>query len=149
MFSNEERLKRAKELRAMSMISAESITDEQALTVKTLYPTWKENEAVATGDRRYYAPTDLLYKCTQAHTTQPDWTPDLTPALWTPLDVEHGGTLEAPIPAVAGMEYSKGKYYIEDDVIYLMNREGMAEGESVTLQYLPSQLVGQYFEIVE
>jgi hypothetical protein len=25
---------------------------------------------------------DLLYKCVQSHTTQLDWTPDITPALW-------------------------------------------------------------------
>lgn len=25
---------------------------------------------------------DELYKCVQAHTTQSDWTPDITPALW-------------------------------------------------------------------
>ena len=47
------------------------------------------------------------------------------------------------------MEYIKGKYYAENESIYLMNRQGMAEGESITLYYLPSQLVGQYFEIVE
>ena len=45
------------------------------------------------------------------------------------------------------MEYTKGKYYIEDSTIYLMNRAGMQDGESVTLYYLPSQLVGEYFEV--
>lgn len=82
------------------------------------------------------------------HTTQADWTPDITPALWTVIDVTHAGTIDDPIPAVAGMEYTKGLYYIEDGVIYLMNRQGMAEGETIILQYLPSQLVGQYFEVV-
>ena len=46
------------------------------------------------------------------------------------------------------MEYVKGLYYIENNVIYLMNRQGMQDGESVVLQYMPSELVGQYFEIV-
>ena len=32
--------------------------------------------------------------------------------------------------------------------LYLMNRQGMAEGESIVLHYTPSQLVGQYFEVV-
>ena len=84
----------------------------------------------------------------QAHTTQADWTPDITPSLWTVIDVEHAGTLDDPIPAVASMEYIKGKYYIENGTIYLMNRQGMADGESIVLHYLPSQLVGQYFEAV-
>ena len=34
-------------------------------------------------------------------------------------------------------------------MLYIMNREGMDDGESVSLTYKPSALVGQYFEIVE
>ena len=117
--------------------------DQTALTGMELYPTWAEGIAVSVGDR--YQFNGKLYKCGQAHTTQADWTPDITPALWTVIDVTHAGTIDDPIPAVAGMEYTKGLYYIEDGVIYLMNREGMAEGETITLHYLPSQLVGQYF----
>ena len=36
----------------------------------------------------------------------------------------------------------------ENGTIYLMNRQGMADGESIVLHYTPSQLVGQYFEVV-
>lgn len=74
-----------------------------------------------------------------------NWTPADAPSIWTAIDIEHEGTLEDPIPAAAGMEYIKGKYYIEGETIYLMNRQGMADGESVVLHYLPSELVGQYF----
>ena len=149
MLNYDERLKRAKEFRKMSMISADSLPDTQAAEVKTLYPVWKEGQAVSIDARRYYPPTDMLYKCSQAHTTQADWTPDVATSLWTPLDVEHTGTLEDPIPAVSGMEYVKGKYYSEDGTIYLMNREGMVDGETIVLHFLPSQLVGQYFAVVE
>ena len=149
MLNYDERLKRAKEFRKMSMISADSLPDTQAAEVKTLYPVWEEGEAVSVDARRYYPPTDMLYKCSQAHTTQADWTPDVATSLWTPLDVEHAGTLEDPIPAVSGMEYVKGKYYSEDGTIYLMNREGMVDGETIVLHFLPSQLVGQYFAVVE
>lgn len=41
---------------------------------------WKVGEAVAVGDRRYY--NGVWYTCLQAHTTQADWTPDVTEALW-------------------------------------------------------------------
>lgn len=149
MLNYDERLKRAKEFRKMSMISADSLPDTQAAEVKTLYPVWKEGEAVSIDARRYYPSTDMLYKCSQAHTTQADWTPDVVPAMWIVIDVEHTGTIDDPIPAVSGMEYVKGKYYIEGDVIYLMNREGMVDGESIVLYFLPSQLVGQYFEVIE
>lgn len=76
-----------------------------------------------------------------------NWTPADAPSIWTAIDVEHAGTLDDPIPAAAGMEYVRGKYYIENGTIYLMNRAGMQDGESVVLQYLPSELIGQYFEV--
>lgn len=123
-----------------------TVDDETALTGKELYPVWAENISVSINDRYQY--NNKLYKCVQAHTTQADWTPDVTPALWTVIDVTHAGTIEDPIPASRGMEYVKGLYYIENNVIYLMNRQGMQDGESIVLQYMPSELVGQYFEIV-
>ena len=123
------------------------LPDQLALKYSAMYPAWKEGIAVEVGQRYQYG--GRLYKVRQAHTTQADWQPDVTPALWTVIDVTHAGSLADPIPAVSGMEYTKGLYYSEDGSLYLMNRQGMSDGEKVTLYYLPSQLVGQYFEIVQ
>ena len=30
----------------------------------------------------------IYYKCVQSHTSQSDWTPDLTPALWTVVSID-------------------------------------------------------------
>lgn len=64
----------------------ENISDEAALEAISLFPHWKEGEAVAVGDRKQY--NGLLYKCIQAHTTQADWQPDITPALWVVVSLE-------------------------------------------------------------
>ena len=120
--------------------------DQTALTGMELYPTWAEGIAVSVGDRYQY--NGKLYKVVQAHTIQADWTPDITPALWTVIDVTHAGTIDDPIPAVAGMEYVYGKYYIEGKTVYICKRTGEVEGGTIVLQFLPSQLVGQYFEVV-
>lgn len=79
---------------------------------------------------------------------QANWNPVDAQAIWTAIDIQHTGTLEDPIPAARGMEYIKGKYYSENGTIYLMSRQGMADGESIILQYMPSELVGQYFTAV-
>ena len=121
--------------------------DNTALTGMELYPVWAVGIAVAKDSRYQY--NGKLYKVVQAHTTQADWTPDVTPALWTLIDVAHAGTIDDPIPAVAGMEYVYGKYYIEGETVYICKRTGEAEGGTIVLQFLPSQLVGQYFEVVE
>lgn len=41
-----------------------------------------------------------------------------------------------------------GKYYRdpEDSKLYLCKRIGEAEGGKIVLQYLPHELIGQYFE---
>ena len=122
-----------------------TFTDENALKVIDLFPVWTVGIAVAKDSRYQY--NGKLYKVVQAHTTQADWTPDITPNLWTVIDVTHAGTIDDPIPASAGMEYVYGKYYIEGETVYICKRTGEAEGGTIVLQFLPSQLVGQYFEI--
>ena len=143
-------LKRAKETRRAAMLAAAGLPDEQAATCPTMFPEWKAGEAVAEGDRRYYPPTDRLYKCRQAHTSQAGWEPDKAPALWAVVDVAHAGTADDPIPAAAGMDYILGKFYLDPDdgKTYRCSRPGMADGETVNLQFLPHELVGQYFELI-
>ena len=145
----EQKIERAKQLRTMAMINAEGLEDAKAATVPTLYPIWVAGEKVEPGDRRYYEPDGKLYKCRQAHTTQADWTPDKTPALWSVINVSNDGSIEDPIPASRGMDYIYGKYYLdpEDSKIYLCKREGEPDGGTINLQYLPHELIGQYFEV--
>lgn len=45
-----------------------------------LYNTWQSGVAYEVGDKVIYLGN--LYECIQAHTSQDDWTPALTPALW-------------------------------------------------------------------
>lgn len=123
-----------------------TLSDGKAVQYTEMYPHWKSGIAVKVDERYQYE--GKLYKVVQEHTTATEWIPGNVPALFTVIDVMHAGTLADPIPASANMEYIKGKYYIEDGTIYLMNREGMAEGESITLAYTPSQLIGIYFEVV-
>lgn len=130
--------------------AAASLSDAEALEVPTLFPAWAVGLEVQPGERYYYTPNKTLYKCKegQGHTTQAPWTPDITPALWEPVDVEHSGTIDDPITAAAGMTYIKDLYYLDpsDSKIYLCTRQDTPSGTS--LQYLPHDLVGIYFEAV-
>ena len=126
------------------------MSDERAAEAPSLSKAWVVGETVQPGDRRYYAPTGRLCKVRdgQGHTTQASWTPDQTPAMWAVIDVEHAGTQDDPIPAAKGMDYIYGKYYRdpEDGKIYLCKRTGEEDGGVINLQYLPHELIGQYFE---
>ena len=144
-------------LRSYIEKAAASLDDNDAANAVKLFPNWSEHigEAVIPGQRM--SDTDdngvlRLYKVREGkgHTTQADWAPHLTPAMWVVIDVDHAGTIEDPIPASRGMEYEYGKYYLdeEDGNTYLCQRTGEAAGGTIVLQYMPHELVGQYFEAV-
>lgn len=64
-------------------LAAQSLDDEAALETVELFPAWEADTEFAKDVRVRY--NGQLYRCVQAHTSQPDWTPDLAPALWTPV----------------------------------------------------------------
>ncbi len=142
-------LNNAKKLRPIIETAMDKVDDNTALEAPQLSKIWKEGEYVNPGDRRYYAPTKKLYKVRdgQGHTTQADWTPDVTPALWAVVSKGQTGTIDDPIDAARGMEYVYGLYYLdsEDSKLYLCQRTGEMAGGTVVLQYLPHELVGHYF----
>lgn len=74
------------DLVAYMKASRPSVDDQTALIGKELYPVWAVGIAVAKDSRYQY--NGKLYKCVQAHTTQADWTPDVTPALWVIVSLE-------------------------------------------------------------
>lgn len=75
-----------KELKEYVKASRTTASDETALDAISLYPYWKEGLTVAVGERYQY--NNLLYRCIQAHTTQADWMPEVTPALWAKVSLE-------------------------------------------------------------
>lgn len=145
---------RAAELRPVIEQASASLSDGEAAKSPELFPRWADHigETVKPGDRR--SDTDEsgvlhVYRVNkgQGHTTQENWPPHSTPAMWTIINVDHAGTQDDPIPAARGMEYEYGLYYKdpEDTKLYLCERIGEQSGNKITLQYLPHELVGQYF----
>lgn len=141
-------VERAAELRPMIEAAATSLPDGEAAKAVELFPAWAYPVSYIEGNR--VSDGGNLYKCRQAHTSQEGWKPSATPALWVVIDVAHAGTQDDPIPASRGMEYEYGKYYLdsEDGKTYLCERTGEAAGGKIVLQYLPHELVGNYFKAV-
>lgn len=126
-------LEQARAIRAAMDKAGMMLSATQAASVVYLYEGWspfmknESNEWVAAhynvGDRRRY--DEVVYECRQEHDAQEIYTPDMIPALWAKLDVEHAGTLEDPIPFDVGMEIFKDKYYTENDILYLCTRDSL------------------------
>lgn len=66
--------------------AASTMTDATALTAVELFPAWETDKAYVANDRVRY--DGVLYKCIQAHTSQSDWMPSATPALWKTVSVD-------------------------------------------------------------
>ena len=62
--------------------------------------------------RRY---GDTLYKCIQAHTSQTDWTPDKTPAMWKPISDPSEEWPQWSQPIGAMDSYKKGDKVSHND----------------------------------
>ena len=76
-------MKRSKlyQLREIIEKASVNLSDEDALTAVELFPAWEAGKAYTQNDRVLY--DGKLYKVIQSHTSQTDWTPDKTPALFT------------------------------------------------------------------
>ena len=137
-----------------AQVVAGSVTDQELLEQKAKVPTWRARDFSQMPVGTPYKFEDMVYKLRQPHdaTGNPDWTPPAVPALWAAVSQEgEDGTMENPITAARGMEYVYGKYYRdpEDGTLYLCKRTGEEEGGTIVLQYLPHELVAQYFEEVQ
>lgn len=86
-------------------------TDEAALENIYIYPVWKEGIDVKVDERYRYK--DTLYKCVQPHTTQADWTPDKTPALWVVVSLDEWPEWKQPTGAQDA--YAKGDKVSHND----------------------------------
>ena len=112
-------MEKVRKLRAMIEKAAVSLNDEDALSAVELFPAWKADTAYAVDERIRYG--EKLYKCVQAHTSQSDWTPPDTPALWT--EVAKPGEIPVWVqPTGAQDAYRIGDkvhYPTKDDPVYI------------------------------
>lgn len=143
-----ELLEMAQILRPYIEQAAQSLPDADGLKVKALYPRWEKlvqlGSITAEAGYRFTYNGDL-YKCTRKNPTfQSDWIPgNGTATLYIRIDESHVGTLDDPIPYSSNMTLESGKYYIQDHVIYLCNRD---TGNPVYNSL--AELVGLYVETV-
>ena len=104
-------------VKTMLSSSIEDLTDEEALEIAALYPTWisKMGEEVAVGERLWY--NEKLWKVIQPHIVQESWTPDTAVSLYVEVSIEEWPEIPEVITAenafMAGDKGTwKGQRYI-------------------------------------
>lgn len=113
------------ELQTAISYTVANIPDQEALNCISIFPEWESyiGKSMPEGVRTQYG--GKLYKSRQEiPTVLANQPPGIeTAALYAVINLEHAGTLEDPIPYDQMMEVFAGKYYLEDGIIYICNRD--------------------------
>lgn len=72
-------------------INTITVDDNTALRMVDFYPEWSAGQAYTAGFKVQYGGT--LYKCLNAHTSQDDWTPDVSPSLFTKVLIPNASVI--------------------------------------------------------
>ena len=130
----------------VARMQAQSLDDVQALAVKAIYPQWGEviGQTVKLGYK--FLHNDVLYKTIQDNLLiQEQWIPgEGTESLYAVINETNAGTQEDPIPYNGNMAFENGKYYSQDGVIYLCNRD-----TEIPVYQALKDLVGLYVTVAE
>lgn len=128
---------------ATMAVNTMSLSDEQSLEIKDLYPEWTSfiGKSLDAGFKVLYE--GRLYKVRQQIATvlENQAPSELTAALYEKINETAAGTLEDPIPYNGNMELFEGKYYSQNGVTYKCTR---STGQAVYHDL--SALVGIYVE---
>lgn len=130
--------------KAARKINYIGLTDNQALSVKELYPRWEDkvNSTIEMGYITLY--NDKLWRARQTHMALEVYPPSVnTASLYEVIVQQHSGTMEDPIPYTPPMEIFEGKYYLQNDTLYLCTRDS-----GTALSHDLAVLVGLYVKIV-
>ena len=121
-------------------IQTMSLTDNEALKVKSMYPYWMEfiGKSLTTGMKVQYRVRQDIAVVLENQPPSID-----TAALYEEINESAAGTIDDPIPYNNNMELFEGKYYSQGDVTYKCIR---STGQAVYANL--SELVGIYVEVV-
>lgn len=137
------------QLKELAQAQVEALTDDEAKKVPALFHLWtdhKQGDSIAAGVREWYKGS--LYKCITPHNWQSDWAPDVAASLWANVSEESqeaDGSREHPYQWESGMTCYNGKYYIEDNILYICTRDSGGPVYN-RIADLPA---GLYFQIAE
>lgn len=125
-----------------------SFTNNEALDIRDLFDNWIDYTDENAGNLKagqVVRTADGLWRVRQEHKAQKQYPPSIyTSSLYERIVREHAGTVDDPIPYSPPMEIFNGKYYKEDNVTYLCNRDSQ-----IALSHNLKDLVGLYVEVVE
>lgn len=115
-------IEQAEAIREAMDVAGATLTDDQAIECVRLYRPWEVGKAYTVGEFFTYgvngAGDPQLYKVVQSHTSQEDWKPDITPALYDAIGLDADGYPVWSQPTGAHDAYNKGDIVNYNGVLY-------------------------------
>ena len=106
------KLQSAEQIRKALQIFAQTLADEEAMEVATVFPKYEVGKAYKAEEMFTYGENSVgdpqLYRVVQEHTSQADWIPSYTPSLYTPIGLDEKGYPIWSRPTGAHDSYNEG-----------------------------------------
>ena len=106
------KLQVAEQFRKALQLFVQTLTDEQALEVPFVYPSYEVGKTYTVGERFTYGKNGVgdaqIYNVIQAHTSQEDWEPDSSPSLYVAIGLTPEGHTIWSQPSGGHDAYMKG-----------------------------------------
>ena len=133
----------ARKLRPIIEQAMQSINGNDALTARSMYPTFESIIGKTVKQGFKFTHGGKLWKTEQPEMTiQEHYAPGTgTESLYSEVCESHAGTLEDPIPYSGNMALESGKYYSQNSKIYRCTRDTVNPVYNAL-----SELVGLYVE---
>ena len=117
------RLQAAEQLRRALQLFANTLSEEQAMEVAAVFPTWQAGVAYQVGDVIAYGANQVgdpqLYKVVQAHTSQDNWLPGQnTDSLYDAFGLTQAGYPVWSQPSGAHDAYNTGDIVDYNGTLY-------------------------------
>lgn len=131
-------IEQAEAIREAMDIAGATLDDERALICVRLYRPWgvcreyKKDDFLTYGTNSVGDPQ--LYKVIQAHTSQADWMPDITPALYDAIGLDDSGYPVWSQPTGAHDAYNKGDIVNYNGTLY----ESLIDGNVYSPEAYPA-----------
>jgi hypothetical protein len=135
----------AEQTRKALQLFCQTLDDDKALEVATVFPAYAVGRAYAVGDMFSYGENSTgdpqLYKVVQAHTSQEDWKPDATPSLYSAIGLTPAGYPIWNRPSGAHDAYGKGDIVSYKEKLY----KSLIDGNT----YSPDEYPAGWEEYIE
>ena len=118
----DKRLQGVEQLRRAVQMFAQTLSNEEAMEIATVYPKYEIGKSYKANELFTYGTNEVgdeqLYRVVQEHTSQADWIPSKTASLYEPIGLNSAGYPVWSKPSGAHDAYNKGDIVDYNGTLY-------------------------------